>query len=60
MALTLALAWPALAASPAAGALPPGWHAHVAQRGRASLLSLALTWLDERRRLPAASLPGAP
>jgi hypothetical protein len=59
-ALTLALAWLALAALPAVGALPAGWHAHVAQRGRASLLSLALAWLDERRDLPAACLPGAP
>ena len=60
LALTLALCWLLLAALPSAGALPPGWHAHVAQRGRASLLSLALAWLDERRDLPAACLPAAP
>ena len=58
MALTLALAWLTLAALPAVGALPPGWHGHVAQRGRASVVSLALAWLDERRDLPAACLPG--
>jgi hypothetical protein len=57
-ALTLALAWLTLAALPAA--LPPGWHAHVAQRGRASLVALALALLDERRDLPAACLPAAP
>jgi Transposase DDE domain len=59
-ALTLALAWLTLAALPAVGALPPGWHAHVAQRGRASLLRLALAWLDERGDLPPACLPGTP
>jgi DDE family transposase len=57
-ALTLALAWLTLAALPAA--LPAGWHAHVAQRGRASLVSLALALLDERGALPAACLPGTP
>jgi hypothetical protein len=60
MALTLASAWLALAALPSAGALPADWHAHVAQRGRASLLSLALALLDERGDLPAACLPGTP
>ena len=59
-ALTLALAWLTLAALPELGALPPGWPAHVAQRGRASLTSLALALLDERRDLPAACLPGGP
>jgi hypothetical protein len=59
-ALTLALAWLTLAALPAVGALPPGWQAHVAARGRASLVSLALALLDERRDLPAACLPGTP
>jgi hypothetical protein len=59
-ALTLALAWLALLGLPRLGLLPPGWHAHVAQRGRPSLLSLALAYLDERGDLPAACLPGAP
>ena len=59
-ALTLALAWLALAALPALGALPPGWPAHVAQWGQPSLLSLALALLDERRDLPPACLPGGP
>jgi Transposase DDE domain len=57
LALTLALAWLTLAALPAVGALPPGWQAHVAARGRASLVSLALAWLDERGDLPLACLP---
>lgn len=56
-ALTLALAWLTLAARPAA--LPPGWRAHVAQRGRAGLVSLALALLDERRARPPAALPPA-
>ena len=55
---TLALAWLTPAALPAA--LPPGWPAHVAQRGRASLVALALALLDEHRDLPAACLPSAP
>ena len=59
-ALTLALAWLMLAALPRAGALPAAWHAHVAQRGRASLVTLALALLDERRDLPPAALPSAP
>jgi Transposase DDE domain len=59
-ALTLALAWLTLLGLPRLGLLPPGWHAHVAQRGRASLLRLALAWLDERGDLPAACLPAAP
>ena len=60
LALTLALAWLTLAALPALGALPAGWRAHVAQWGAPSLLSLAPAWLDQRRDLPAAGLPGAP
>lgn len=57
MALTIALAWLTLAALPELGALPPGWPAAVAQRGRASLISLALELLDRRRDLPPACLP---
>lgn len=57
---TLALAWLTLAALPAVGALPAGRHAHAAQRGRASLVSLAPVLLDERRDLPPAALPSAP
>jgi hypothetical protein len=60
MALTIALAWLTLAALPERGALPKGWHAVVAQRGRASLISLAVALLDHRHDLPPACLPGAP
>jgi DDE family transposase len=58
-ALTLALAWLTLAALPEVGALPRGWAAAVAQRGRPSLLTLALALLDHRRDLPPACLPSA-
>ena len=57
LALTLALAWLSLLALPELHARPPGWHAHVAQRGRASLITLALALLDHLRDLPAACLP---
>jgi len=56
-ALTLALAWLTLAALPELGALPPGWAARVAQWGRASLITLALEWLDHLGNLPPACLP---
>jgi hypothetical protein len=52
LALTIALCWLALAALPGSGALPPGWHAAVAQWGRASFLSLALALLDAVHDLP--------
>lgn len=55
--LTIALCWLCLLALPELGLLPPGWHAHVAQRGRASLLSLALALLDHLQDLPPACLP---
>jgi hypothetical protein len=58
-ALTLALTWLTLAALPEVGALPRGWAAAVAQRGRPSLLTLALSLLDHRRDLPPACLPTA-
>jgi hypothetical protein len=57
LALTIALCWLALAALPESGSLPTGWHAAVAQWGRASFLSLALALLDEMRDLPLAWLP---
>ncbi len=56
LALTIALCWLALAALPGSGALPPGWHAAVAQWGRASLLSLALALLDAVQDLPLSWL----
>jgi hypothetical protein len=57
MALTMALCWLTLAALPEIGALPKRWHAAVAQRGRASLISLALALLDELGDLPPFCLP---
>ena len=57
MARTLALAWLTLAALPELRALPAGWHAAVAQRGRPSLIGLALALLDHLRDLPPACLP---
>ncbi len=59
MALTIALAWLTLAALPEVRALPRGWAAHVAERGRASLIALALAYLDERHDLPPACLPSS-
>jgi hypothetical protein len=60
MALTIALAWLTLLGLPRLGLLPAGWEAHVAQRGRASVISLALAYLDEYRDLPPAGLPAPP
>jgi Transposase DDE domain len=59
-ALTLALTWLTLAALPEVGALPAGWAAAVAQRGRPSLITLALALLDHLQDLPPACLPTAP
>jgi hypothetical protein len=59
-ALTLALSWLTPLGLPRLGLLPQGWHAHVAQRGRASIVSQALAFLDEYGHLPDACLPGAP
>lgn len=56
-ALTIALSWLTLAALPEIGALPKGFHVAVSQRGRASLISLALTLLDELGNLPSSCLP---
>jgi hypothetical protein len=60
MALTLALSWLTLLGLPRLGLLPDGWHAHVSQRGKASILSQALAYLDEYGRLPDACLPAVP
>jgi hypothetical protein len=59
MALTIALCWLTLAALPELRALPRGWAAHVSERGRASLVALALAYLDERHDLPQACLPSS-
>jgi hypothetical protein len=58
-ALTLALSWLTLLGLQRLGLLPQGWEVHVAQRGKASILSQALAFLDEYGHLPDACLPGA-
>jgi hypothetical protein len=55
--LTIALSWLTLMALPGIGAMPKRWHAVVAQRGRASVVSLALALLDHLGNLPLACLP---
>lgn len=57
MALTVALAWLTLMALPEVGAMPRRWHAAVAQRGRASVISLALALLEKLGDLPPSCLP---
>lgn len=57
MGLTIALGWLTLVALPKIGALPRGWHAAVAQRGRASVISLALALLDHLQDLPLGLSP---
>lgn len=56
-ALTLALAFLHLLALPKSRALPKGWAASVTTRGAASLVALALSWLDDRRDFPPGALP---
>jgi len=57
MALTISLSWLTLMGLPEIGALPRRWHASVAQRGRASITSLALALLDHLGELPPSCLP---
>jgi hypothetical protein len=58
MALTVALAWLTLMGLPEeVGAMPSRWHAAVAQRGRASIVSLALALLDKLGNIPSSCLP---
>lgn len=59
-ALTLALSWLTLLGLPRLGVLPEGWEAHVAQRGKASVVRQALAYLDEYGQLPDACLPPIP
>jgi hypothetical protein len=59
-ALTLALSWLTLLGLPRLGLLPEGWHAHVSQRGTASIVNQALAYLDEYGALPDACLPRFP
>lgn len=56
-ALTIALSWLTLAALPEIGAIPKGFQAAVSQRGRASVISLALALLEELGDLPSSCLP---
>jgi Transposase DDE domain len=57
MALTIAISWLSLMGLPEVGAMPTRWHATVAQRGRASVVSLALALLDDLGDLPLSCLP---
>jgi hypothetical protein len=57
MALTIALSWLTLMGMPGIGAMPRRWHSAVAQRGRASVISLALALLDKLGDLPPSCLP---
>jgi hypothetical protein len=57
MALTVALSWLTLMGLPEVGAMPRGWQSAVAQRGRASITTLALALLDELQDLPPSCLP---
>jgi hypothetical protein len=56
-ALTIALSWLTLAALPEIGAVPRGFHAAISQRGRASVISLALALLEKLGDLPSSCLP---
>jgi hypothetical protein len=57
MALTIALTWVSLLGLPETKAQPHGWQAAVAQRGRASIISVALALLDQLGDLPEVCLP---
>ena len=46
-----------LVALPTSGILPPGWMASVVTYGHASVISLALSFLDHIRDLPPGALP---
>lgn len=60
MALTIALSWLALLGLPRLGLLPPDWDRHVAQWRPASILVLALSYLDEGHGFPPPCLPAPP
>ena len=55
--LTLAVAWLHLLALPEGGGVPRGWAASVVTYGRASLVALALAWLDEHESRPDTAWP---
>jgi hypothetical protein len=56
----LALAWLTLLALPELGCLPLGWHAAVAQGGRASLVTLALELLTISKTFHPPACPSRP
>lgn len=56
-ALSLALAWLHLLALPETAILPSNWAASVVTRGRASLVALALAFLDYLHDFPSRALP---
>lgn len=56
-ALTLAVGWLYLLALPESGALPRRWACSVVTYGRASLLTLALAWLEEHDYRPPLGTP---
>jgi hypothetical protein len=57
IALTVALAWLTLMGLPEVRVMPRGWHSAVAQRGRVSVISLALALLDKLGNIPPSCLP---
>jgi hypothetical protein len=57
MALTIALSWLTLMGLPETGVMPRGWQAVVSQRGKASVVSLALALLETLEDLPLSCLP---
>lgn len=57
MALTIALSWLTLMSLPESGPLPEGFRAAVSAWGRASLISLALSFLERLGNLPLCCLP---
>lgn len=58
-ALTIAISWLTLMGLPEVGVMPRRWHVRVAQRGRASVISVALELLDHLRDLPSSCLPSS-
>ncbi len=57
MALTITLSWLTLMGLPEGGVMPQRWRSAVSQRGRASVVSLALALLDHLQDLPPFCLP---
>jgi len=55
MALTIAVCWLCLIADPEAGVLPANWNASVVTWGKASIVLLALVYLDDCLVLPRLS-----